>query len=286
MKKSLLISALLLAVSVAAYPQQVSIKLTGGFTRIGGGDYNLGVSGQNRLLAATTAGLNGAYETLRDGLQAQLEVINFINAHLGVGLGGGYYRVSADGRATGSSGVGPDLFAFDSTYDTRVSVIPFFLNLHYTTRVWDRLSLDAFAGPVFYVVQFNFTNPRTLTLNSVQDTVTFTASKTAWGGQGGLALEYELLGGVSLVAGGFYRFGTVTDLQGNWADIGTSASGPINLSSSVFYLWYYQMIEAGTYDQLAFAGSGGPVGADVSNPRHARIDLSGLNLTAGFKFSF
>lgn len=272
-------------VAIAAYPQAVSLKLTGGLTWVNGGDYNLGLSGENRLLGDTLSAMSGAYQPLNNGFHGQVEIMHNLNPHLAVGLGGGYYRVSREGRVTGNGLVLGIPFSLDSTVTAKVSVIPFFINLHYLTRLASRLSLDLFAGPVFEVVQFNFQNSSTTTLLSAQTTETFTASQTAFGGQAGLGLDFEIIKGVSIAAEGLYRYAKITDLQGNWALLGTSSLGPVNKTSSVSDMWFYRLTAGSTYDQFGFFDTV-PQGASISGARRAEIDLSGFTATAGVKFSF
>ena len=271
--------------AAAAYPQAVSLKLTGGLTWVGGGDYNLGLSGENLFLGDTLSAMSGAYRPLDHGFQGQIEMIHNLNKHLAVGLGGGYYRVSRDGRVAGNGLVMGIPFSLDSTVTAKVSVIPFFINLHYLVRVVSRLSVDLFAGPVFEVVQFNFENPLSTTLLAAQTTEMFTASQTAFGAQAGLGLNFEITSGVSFVAEGCYRHAKVKDLQGNWALLGTSSLGPVNQTSSISYMWFYQFTAGSTYDQFGFFDTT-PQGASISGARHAEIDLSGFIASAGFKFSF
>ncbi len=284
MKRFLATLLVLAATATTGFPEQVAVKLTGGLVSVDGSDYNAGLAGLNALLRASSTGFSGSYQPLDHGLQAQIEIINLINPHLAVGLGGGYFRVTKEGSVS-VQGLAPTSTSLQSTINARLSVIPFFLNLHYLTRIAGGLSLDVYAGPVFYIVQLNYTDSRTFSLNSLQDTITFGASQTAWGGQGGIGLGYKLVGGLSLVADARYRFGTVTDLQGNWADLGMSTLGPVNQSSSVAYMWFEQLTQGATYDQFAFADAA-PSGPGLSGVRRAEIDLSGLSFSAGFKFSF
>jgi len=285
MKRYLVGLIMFALVAVAAHPQAVSLKLTGGLTWIGGGDYNLGLSGENRLLGDTLSAMSGAFQPLGHGSQGQIEMTHNINAHLAVGLGGGYYRVSRDGRVTDEGLLSGSPFGLDSTITGKASVIPLFINLHYLTRVVSRLSLDVFAGPVFEVVQFNFENSLSTTLLTTQTTEKFTASQTAFGGQAGLGLNFEIINGVSFVAEGCYRYAKVTDLQGNWSLLGTSSLGPVNQTSSISYMWFYRLAAGSTYDQFGFYDTA-PQGASISGARHAQIDLSGFVASAGFKFSF
>jgi hypothetical protein len=286
MIKRVILPVLLLAVVATGSAQMVSFKLTGGLTWINGDDYNAGIAGQNLLLADTSTSLSGAYESLARGPNIQFEITNYFNPHVGIGLGGGYAHFSADGTVAGrvlQSGLPTD---FESTYRARVSAVPFFLNFHYLARLGSRLGLDLFAGPVFWVVQFHFENPLTLSLDTTQQTETFTASQTGLGGQAGLAVDINLASGLAFVVQGSYRFGRVTDLTGNWAILGASDLGPINLSGSDYSAWFYLLTSGSTYDQFGYFDAAGPVGADISQARHAEIDLSGATLSAGVKLSF
>jgi hypothetical protein len=285
MKKCLFGLVVFAMVATAAHPQTVSLKLTGGLTWINGGDYNLGLSGQNRLLGDTLSSLSGAYLPLNNGFHGQVEIIHNLNPHLAVGLGGGYYRVSREGRVTGGGLILGVPFSLDSAVTAKVSVIPFFINLHYLALVVSRLSLDVFAGPVFNVVQFNYVNASSTTLLAAQTTETFTASHTAVGGQAGVGLNFEIIKGVSFVAEGCYRYAKVKDFQGNWSRLGTSSLGPVSQTSSVSDMWFYRLNVGSTYDQFGFFDSI-PQGSSISGARRAEIDLSGFNASAGFKFSF
>jgi len=286
MKKIILTAAIILWAASAAPAQVVSFKLAGGLTSIDGSDYNQALTGLNRILEDTSSSLTGRFEPLRSGLHFQAEIINWFFPAFGVGLGGGYYRVSRENTVTGqglSSGVPYD---FLSTVSARVSAIPIFINLHVLLRPLSRLAVDVFAGPVFQVVQFNFENTLISSFGSLDQTETFTASQTAFGGQAGLGLNLDLFPGASLVVEGCQRFGRVANLQGNWSLRGTSDLGPINQTSAEAVAWYYELAAGAVYPRLGFFGSGGPAGEGVSNARKAELDLSGLVVSAGVKLSF
>jgi opacity protein-like surface antigen len=287
MRKAILGTFFLLIAEALVYPQHVSFKLTGGLAWINGDDYNSGIVGENKYIKDTTQTMSGAYEMLKNGLNFQFEIINYLNPRLGIGIGGGYYRLANESRVT-SQGVLSDVpFETESTYKARISVIPFFLNFHYIARLTTKTSLDIYAGPLFQIVQFNFENPSTTSILSTEHTVTFTASKTSLGLQGGLGLNYEISSGVALIAEACYRQGKIWNIMGNWADLGNSASGPISQSSSEYYMWAYDDVVQGKANQrIGFFDANGPVGDSLSGARKTGINLSGLTALAGVKFSF
>jgi hypothetical protein len=284
MKKVLLSLSVLLAAAALAYPQSVVFKLNGGLSWLNGSDLNAGLAGETEAVRALSQTASGGFEALSSGLGGQLEIITKISARLGVGLVGGYYRVSKVSRIS-SHGLAGDGTPYDATagYNARVSVLPFGINIHYMIPLGARLTLDAYAGPDFSVVQFNVANPTTTTIAHVNQLVTFTASRTALGGQIGFGLAYRLVPGLSLIADGFYRIQKIGNLQGNWARSGTSDAGDLAGSSSAYYLWTYQ---DGGIQRLGFYDTNGPSSAAVTGARKAEINLSGLALAAGVRFSF
>ncbi len=286
MKKAILSVWLFLVATALAYPQLVTFKLTGGLAWIDGDDYNRGIVGENKHVRGTAETTSGAFKELNRGMNFLAEVIVHLNSHLGIGFGGGYYRLSNESTVR-SQGVLEDIpFDSTSTYKPSLSSIPLFVNLHYMTRAVSRLGFDIYAGPLFQVVQFSFENPSTTTVLSASQTVTYTASVTTLGALAGFGLSFRIFPGIALTAEGSYRYGKVSNLKGNWAVIGTSDSGPFNKSSAEYYLWVYDDNSGGTYTRIGFFDVNGPAGDTVSGMRKADINLSGFTATAGLRIYF
>jgi len=285
MRKLILSFTFLLTAAILVYPQNVSFKLLGGLTWINGDDYNKGIIGQNQYLKATTTSMSGAYDKLSSGLKFQAEVINYLNPRMGIGLGGGYFRTSNESQVT-SRGMLVDVpYENDSTYRSRVSVIPFFLNFHYLARLTPKLKLDMFGGPTFNIVQFNFENPSITSTFSTSETVAFTASIASLGFQGGLSLNFEITPNIALVADGSYRYGKVSNIKGNWSDIVSAPSGTTVKSNAEYYLWYYENTQGGPFPQIGFYDTNGPTAGSIAGARKADINFSGLVILAGIKLS-
>jgi hypothetical protein len=285
MRKVSLSLAFLLIATALAYPQHVSFKLMGGLTWINGDDYNKGVVGQNQYIKATTTTMSGAYEKLTNGLKFQAEVINYLNPRMGIGLGGGYFRTSTESNVTSHGMLADVPYDNESTYNSKVSVIPFFLNFHYLARPAPKWKLDLFAGPTFNIVQFNFENPSITPTFSTTENVAFTGSIAALGLQGGLGLNFEITPNIALVADGYFRYGKVSNIKGNWSDIVSAPSGTTVKSNAEYYLWYYENTEGGSYPQIGFYDKSGPTGSSISGARKADINFSGLVILAGIKLS-
>ncbi len=286
MKKAIITISVLLVAAASARAQLVSLKLTGGALWINGDEYNKGIAGDNRYLKETSLSVTGSYKELKNGLDFTAEILVHANRHLAVGFGGGYYNLTNESTVKAQGVLSGQPFDSESTYRPSISVIPLFVNLHYSMSLGSMADLDIYAGPLFQVVQYNFRNASTMSLASVVQTLTFRSSSTTLGGQAGLGLNFHLFRGVSLVVESCYRYGKIRDFAGNWAVIGSSDSGPINKSSAEYYFWTYQDASAGGYARTGFFDNNGPVGDSISEARKAYIDLSGIYALGGIKFSF
>jgi hypothetical protein len=238
-------------------------------------------------IRGTSLTSSGAFGELGRGPGFQAEIIVAAGKRLSVGMGGGYYVIRNEGSMTWTGELDGKPFDASATIIPRLSVIPFFLNIHYTVRLTPGLSLDLFAGPVFQIVQFNVENPSATTVLDANQVVTFTASKTSGGGQGGLGLNLRLFRGIELVADAFYRSGSVADLKGNWVKVGTSSLGAIAGSSAEYFLWAYDQTQEGTtYPRAGYFDLNGPTGDSISGIKKVEIDLGGLSFSAGIKINF
>jgi len=278
--------ALLLVAGIPAFcQQQVAFKLLAGLTWMQGDDYNPGVLGAYRLAKDTSDSLAGGYGQLSGGWSSQAEIVNYWGSHFGVGIGGGYYRMTGASGVTGTASVPDPTYQFSSVYTPKISVIPLFINLHYRLQVTARIGVDVFAGPVFQVAQYGFRREATSSLNSLSELETFNASDTALGLQGGLTYGFRIVRGITLIAEGFYRSGKVSNIKGNWFLNSTTSSGTVTASSSAYYLWSYDFTSGGTvYPQIGYFDANGPAGQGVNNPRKAGLNLSGPAVMIGFKF--
>jgi hypothetical protein len=280
-------AAVLLAFAGQAFGQgQLAFKLLAGPARIQGDDYNRGALGAYDFARDTSDTLSGSYKTLRRGLDLELEIVNYWGDRFGVGIGGGYYRVSNKSGLVGTASVPDPTYEFTSAYTPKISVIPLFINVHYRVGITPRLELDVFAGPVFQIAQFGFTREATSGLLGLTELETFNASKTALGLQAGLGASWRILGGVSAVVEGFYRSSKVTNIKGNWFLSQTTGSGTVTASDSSYYFWVYTDTQAtGTYARTGFFDANGPTGNTVSGARKADLKLSGLVLMFGVNLS-
>ena len=288
MKKGALGLALVLAAAVLAPAQQVSFKLMGGWSWINGSDYSTGIAGKSSLIRATSTTSSGSFANLTNGPHFQAELITHISSHVAIGLGGGYYRVSNESLVSyGGLAADGTTFSATSTLKPQVSVIPFFLNVHYFVALAPKMKLDVYAGPLFSIVQTHVENPGTLTTANTTTLELFTASQTSFAVQAGVGVSYQVARRIWIIADGSYHLGSITNLQGNWVKNTTSDAGFTSASSDSYYMWMYDLAKgSNTYRQFGFFDANGPTGTGISNVRKAKIDISGLMLSAGIRISF
>lgn len=286
MRKTILVTTFVLLTTALLFPQSVTYKLSGNLSWVSGGDYNDRIQGENRFLRETSTSSTGALEELKSGLGFRGELIFALSSRFGIGIGGGYYRVATEGMLTGRGVLDGVEYEDSSTLKPRVSVLPFFLNLHSTFKLTRGLELDVYAGPLFQIVQFNVENFTTSTILAASQTVTFTASTVSVGLQGGLSLIYGLTRGISVVVDGWFRTGSISDLTGNWTKVGSSSEGAIAGSSDAYFLWAYDTTNGSTYPRVGYFDKDGPTGDGISGVKKADILLTGLSLSAGIKFGF
>ncbi len=283
MKRFLVALAFLLMASAAAFSQEVSFKFLGGWTSIGGGDYNKGIQGIMDLARAGASSVSGAFEKLSGGTTYQAEITTHWGRRIATGFGVGYYKMGSDGlfRIQGLSAGTP--FSTEAVFGPRLSVIPIFINVYYKLSLPAGLGLDLFAGPVFQAAQFNFNRQTTSSVSPFWETESFRTASPTLGIQAGVDLNYELAKGIRVVARGLYRAAKVSDLAGNWVLNSDTSAGTISNSSSEYYLWAYDFTQGGTYPLFGFFDKNGPSGPGISNARKAAIDLSGLTFSIGVR---
>jgi len=286
MRKGILSLALILTAAALAYPQQVSFKLAGGLSWINGDDFNAALPGEYNLIKASALTTSGTFKNLTSGPHFQAELITHISRRIAVGLGGGYYRVSNQSIVAGNGQTADGPYDATSTFAPQVSVIPFFVNLHYFADLAPKIKIDVYAGPVFSIVQTHIENPTTSTVLSTSTSEVFTASSTSFGGQAGLGVSYRITSRIFLIADGSYHFGKTTDLIGNWVKNVNSTAGFTSSSSDQYYLWTYDYAQGNTYSRIGFFDVNGPTGDGIANAKKAAIDISGIQLSAGVRISF
>jgi len=276
--------ALLAVLTAPAFSQQISFKLTGGWTTVQGDDYKTAVAGRMSFLRGTFASVAGEFRPLTNGANFQAEILTHWGKRLAIGFGGGYYQIGKSDVVTAVyAGEGGKVMVETALWP-QLSAIPFFLNAHYKMSLGTKLGLDVFAGPVFQIAQFSSERNATSSVDPLGEVEAFKASVPTLGLQAGLSLSLSLGRGISLVVDGLYRYEKAYDFVGNWTYFGTSSTGSTSGTSSTYYLWYYDFAgPAGSTPLVGFFDENGPTGTGITGARKAELNLSGVTLTAGIK---
>jgi opacity protein-like surface antigen len=174
--------------------QRFSLSVDGGF---GPADGNRG------LFDAKTELQFGLSRRIRIGLG-----VGYLSS--GSGWGGRGRRAPEDASMAEMNGESQDRNFREFGSGNGVRAIPVSLNAYYTLPVGRRLSLFAGGGASFYWATFRG--------------VDFRERKTAWGGQGGLGVEYRLGRRLTLLAQGEYRFADFGKRPNAAADLSTEAA--------------------------------------------------------------
>ena len=274
-----MVLCLFLAASLAQ-PAQFSLKLTGGMKWLNGDDYNAGIKGLNSYLKDNFAPVSGSFETLGTALHFQGELVFEIFSHFGIGLGGGYFQVNKDNtvKATWAGG-----FVETFNYHPKFSVLPLFLNLHYTLPVGSRLGIDVHAGPAVFITTLDWTDSDKFVL--WEESRTFSSRNTVFGFQAGLGIDLKLASAIALVLDGSYNFAKISEVKGTWTNKGWFMLWSVDDTYADSFLWYYRNTSmSGTYPMVNL-GPDTPSGPGVSDARKAVLNLSGIVLQAGFKIT-
>ena len=281
MKKLRTLATILILANALSFGA-ISLKLKGGLAYLPGTEYNDGLKGGYDYLAKTLGSPSGEFHSMQLGMDVGGEVVCSLGGGFSLGLGAGYFRMMRE------STFGYDWMTFSAqqTIAPRITAVPLVLNLHRDVSLGGPFRLDLYAGAGYYLTTLRQEFRTSTNFFEFAESQTFQARKGAFGGQGGIALEFLLGSHLAFFAQAEGRYVALSDIQGDVTDQGSWFLGDWTGSGGKAYLWSYDLTDAGTtYPQLAVSFSA-PAGTSVTNVRKTRIDLSGVALSAGIKIEF
>ncbi|HPW17190.1 MAG TPA: outer membrane beta-barrel protein [Candidatus Aminicenantes bacterium] len=263
---------------------KLSLRLYGGYNYMMAGDVNEGADYYFELVeayAAQSSGtVTGGYKPLHGGYNFGADLIYQITPLLGVGVGAGFMRSSADSLATYTR----EEFTVDIVSEAMLSAIPLRLGLFLDVPMGGKLSLTANAGAAYYLnLKFKGTQGLDFADGSWSRMGVEGAERSGAdiGFHGGLGLEYKISPklGVFVEAVGRYaklkNFAAVTGTYEN-------SDGDRDTTSGKLYLYTQSF---GAYEISGFEISDTPPPPEV-NVREPKFDLGGFSLQAGFRVRF
>jgi opacity protein-like surface antigen len=287
MKKTFLVPVLCLVLVSAGFSMGFSLKLKGGMAYVTGGDYNKAIDGINAYSDAFYSTVTGTFSKLSLGMDVGGELILDVNESFGIGIGVGYISLSKDAeKSTGTwSFLGFPMTDTD-TITPSVSAIPITLNIYYKVPMGG-MNLNFFAGAGLYLSKVKIDRVRTSTFLALGTDITFDASKTAFGFQGGIGLDIPVSGNISFIIDVTGRYVRLSDIMGDYTLVPTvlGITGATETGTD-YYIWTYDYTSGGTAYHMFSLGKTGPSGTAYSSVQHGTFDFTGVNGQAGFKISF
>jgi len=283
MKKTLIVLGLIVLMG-SLCQAGITFKLRGGMGYITGGDWNKGIDGLNAYNIAQADTHTGQFDKLDWGMDLDGEIIFTLGDYFGIGIGGGYLKVS---KTSNFEMAGSDwIFAFSEkhTWTHGLTVIPIVLNLHYNIPLGKSLNFTIALGGGYYLGKFNFKNVYDTSwfILANQGTETYEASKGSIGFQGALGLEIKLAKNIALALDFGGRYVQFKELSGKLTDVGVSnIGGSYSTSEEDNRVWVYDHTSGGTTYRLLDLGKYQPAGADVTNPKQAVFDITGFAVKLG-----
>ncbi len=264
-----------------------SLRLYGGFSRIGAADLNAGFDGYYELIELYEAlgygTVTGGYTPLKNGFNGGADVIYEITPRIGIGIGTGYLRTSANSLATLSA----EGDAIDLPATATLSAIPVRLGLFLTFPLGGKVNLTADAGAAYYAALKVDATQRIEISSTEWSEMSLSAQRSSFanlGFQGSLGFEYMVspkMGFFVEALGRYARFKNFETAMGSNRSSGgstESTEGKIYLMTSTYPEGSWSIF---TVEETPPVSS--PPSKVYTEPK---IDLSGFSLQAGIRIRF
>jgi opacity protein-like surface antigen len=292
-KRTIIVLATVLCVFILASPglaqdpyKKFTLKVSGGFGSISGGDLATIVDGFNeqiediaRLAGASTS---GELRNAKWGPEFEGEFVFNLTKRWGFGLGVGYIRKSTESSAELQIG---NFAGISLEWAPVYKVVPITLNGYYHIPVASKIKGYVKGGVGYYFATWDYLirQENQLMGITVWEENEGSAKDSGFGFQGGLGLEYSISDSVALIVEGTGRF---VNLK-NW-DVDNVNSNALGTERDRGTFWYVEEFEEDTgkyYPSLELSDDE-PIDPNYRSVRKAEISLSGIVFKVGVKFSF
>jgi opacity protein-like surface antigen len=267
-------------------PRKFTLKLSGSYGSISGGDLNGIFNGINELLRDVArlsgATIRGELENAKWGFEFDEELIYNITDRVGLGLGVGYIRKSVASQSELRIG---NLARFTFGWEPVFKAVPVVLSGHYHLPIASKLNAFARAGAGYYFATLDYKTLEESELygNTIWSENEGTAKKSGLGFQGGLGLEYDVSGRLALYVEASGRSVSLKD----W-DVKNMNRNPYGNQEFTGTFWYADEydVDTGKYYPTLELGDKAPSGPSIKNARKAEISLSGMAFKMGVIIRF
>lgn len=247
------------------------------------GELNSALESVSDSISAYNSNVSGRFENMHLGMNFNLEVVYLITDRLGIGLGGGFFRISKEDKVH---------WYYDNLAYTRtISCVPLILNVHYTYPLGSKLNLSLSGGVGYYLTSFELKEDWI----SVTDTITGASdfkTKGTVGLKASLGLEMALTKnlGVFVAATGWYA--TLSGFTGDLNIDYTNDNVSMAEKRPDIRVWVFDSEHDGIKYPVIWIAKDGPQegqiidGPFISNVHELKIDLSGFSLGVGLRINF
>jgi len=266
--------------------KRFSLKFSGGYGNMSGGDLDTVISGLNSLLTDQAAILGLTVTSQLGGLnwgpEFEGEFVFSLNDRFGLGLGIGYIRRSDD-----SLGQIELLPVVKGTFSLapEFTAIPILLSGYYTLPIAKKLNAFFKAGIGYYFSKLKYVNrEETEVLGIVlwnQDQGE--AKDNGFGFHGGIGLEYGISQSIAFFVEGMGRYANFED----W-DVDNISSNPWGSSEMSGKFWYVEEWNPVTnkyYPSIELSQQR-PSDTGLRNVRKMAIGISGIVFKLGIRVRF
>ena len=266
--------------------KKFTLKVSGGYGSISGGDLTTVAAGLNDQLAdiARLAGAStsGEIKNAKWGPEFEGEFVYNFTERWGIGLGVGYIRKSIESGAQLQIGT---YAGISIDWEPVYKVIPITLNGYYNFPVASKANAYVKGGVGYYFATWDYKirQENELVGITIWEENEGSAKDSGLGFQGGLGFEYSLSDSVALFVEGS---GRLVNLK-NW-DVENVNRNALGTDSETGTFWYVEEYEEDTgkyYPSLELSDAE-PLDPDYRNVRKAEISLSGVVFKVGVKFYF
>jgi len=264
---------------------RLSLKLYGGYSRIGAADVNEGSDYYFEVFELYSADgfgtVTGGYKPLHGGTNFGADLIYQITPTIGVGLGAGFMRNSK--RSVGNWTYETD--ELDITVEPTLTAIPIRLGLFLTFPVAGKINLTADAGAAYYAgLKFDATQR----LESSTDWSEMSIGSTAAGSsnigfQGSLGFEYMFSPKIGFFVEAAGRYAKLSNFDAVTGIENTSEGGGDTIDGKLYIATYANPdfpITMFTIQETP------PIDDEYVTFREPKFDLGGFSLQAGFRIRF
>jgi opacity protein-like surface antigen len=266
--------------------KKFTLKVSGGYGSISGGDLTTVADGINDQLAdiAALAGAStsGELANAKWGPEFEGEFVYNFTERWGLGLGVGYVRKSIESGVELQVGTYARV-SFD--WEPVYKVIPLTLNGYYSFSVASKMNAYVKGGVGYYFATWDYKirQENELLGITIWDENEGTAKDSGLGFQGGLGFEFNLSDSAAIFVEGTGRYVNLKD----W-DVDNLYRSALGSERDRGTFWYIEEFEEDTgkyYPSLELSDEE-PSDPDFRNVRKAEVGLSGIVFKVGIKFSF